>query len=615
MIFTIMPQLNYIKLTTDYRIYDKLTDTLVQEFRDGNFIDVLKTLDARKVELGLTEDDIKNFFIDVYKEWSNNDIETEFYQVDNKLKVLYPEMSIEDRKSLWKEYSLNYQLAFTQMVEITSTDMAYYGKREVVPADKENGNFIYDGKYYKISKDTSLEVFQKRNKEYHAPTNKIAASKQYYKEVYLNDIKITSQILENIKSIINNNNELGANEKQRIISLYSKDKTNVADGQAFRSLESYKQLLDDMGELTPEVEEAFNRILNIHKWDMGDLSIITLAIKPYVYTTIPVTRDTNKNNGEADINMMPTQHKNSEYPLLAALGAISMSLQGDTVLDALAEFMHKYDIDVVQFNSAIKVGEIGTVKIDWENPNKNDIITNLEAQVGFDKSEEGNPNRVHNIPTEAHGLQTNKPEHLIDKQQLIGSQPRRLILADIPETNEDGTLYTIKVASREKPYTKQEFVEHYQELITQNLLEDFRAVDDIFSDPKKLSEFLREQVSTSDKYDNDLLAMFTWDAEKQRFNIPFWDQSVSNRVEELLNGLIRARISKQKMRGGAAVQTAAVGMSKKINVRYQKDGKILDTYDEWLEKNPEGTKAQYEEYTKGCTLAYMECMLPLWSRD
>lgn len=612
MVFTLMPHLNYIKLTNNYSIYTKLPDDLVQEFRDSNFIDVLKTLDARKTEFNLTEDDIKGFFKEVYQEWSNNDINNEFEQVLDKLQRQYPEAKVDDLREMWKEYSLNYQLAFTQMVELTGTDIAYFGKREVAPTTKEDSNFIYDGKYYKISKDNTLDVFQKRNKEYHAPTNKIAISKQYYKEVYLKDIKITSQILENVESIISNNEELSPEEKTRIIDLY-KESVNVADGQAFRSLSSYKQLLSDMGELDSETEDAFNRIITTGKWDLGDLSIITLAIKPYVYTTIPVTRDTNKKNGESDINMMPTQHKNSEYPLLASLGAISMSLKGNTVMEAMVEFMNKHDIDVIQFNSAVKVGEIGTVNIDWQNSNKNDIVSNLEAQCGFDKSEEGNPNRVHLIPTEAHGIQTNKPEHLIDKQQLIGSQPRRLILADIPETNSDGSIYTINVNG--KNYTKSEFVEHYQELITQNLLEDFKTVDEMFADPKKLSEFLREQVSTSDKYDNDLLAMFTWDAEKQRFNIPFWDQSVANRVEELLNGLIRTRISKQKMRGGAAVQTAAVGMSKKINVRYQKDGKVLDTYNEWLENNPNGTKEKYQEYTKGSQLAYMECMLPLWSKD
>lgn len=617
MIFTLMPHLNYLKLTTDYSIYTKLPDEVVQSFRDSNFIDVLKTLDARKTEFNLTEDNIKNFFKEVYTQWSDNDINTEFESVLPQLRVQYPEANLDVLKAMWKEYSLNYQLAFTQMVELTSTDMAYYGKREVEQTTKENSNFMYNGKYYKITKDTSLDVYQKRNKEYHAPTNKIAASKQYYREAYVKDIEIVSQILENIKSIVNDNTELGSDEKARIVKLYSDELVNLADGQALRSLPSYKQLLSDMGELTPEVEEAFDRIINTGKWDMGDLSIITLAIKPYVYTTIPTTRDTVKKNGQADVNMMPTQHKNSEYPLLAALGAISMSLKGNTVMEALAEFMGKHNIDVLQFNSAVKVGEIGTVKIDWENPNKADIVSNLEAQCGFDKSEEGNPSRVHMIPTEAHGIQTNKPEHLIDKQQLVGSQPRRLILADIPETNPDGTPYTIEVNG--KAYTKTEFVEHYQELITQNLLEDFRAVDEIFADPRKLSEFLREQVSTSDKYDNDLLSMFTWDAEKQRFNIPFWDQSVANRVEELLNGLIRARISKQKMKGGAAVQTAAIGMSKKINVRYRKqvDGKwvVLDTYDEWLAKNSNSTREQYQEYTKDSQLAYMECMLPLWSKD
>ena len=372
-----------------------------------------------------------------------------------------------------------------------------------------------------------------------------------------------------------------------------------------------------MGELSPEVEEAFDRIIKTKKWDLGDLSIITLAIKPYVYTTIPVERDTTKRDGSVETLMVPTQHKNSEYPVLAALGAISMELQNNPVLEAIKEFMDKHRIDVIHFNSVVKVGELGTVTLDWTNPNKDEIVQSLDKQCGFDTMEEGNPSRVHKIPTESWGIQTNKPEHLIDKQQLVGSQPRRLILADIPETNPDGTPYTIDVNG--KKYTKKEFVTHYQNLIIANLKQSYNSVDKLFKNPQRLAEFLRDQIATSDKYDADLLDAFTWDAENQRFSSPFWDQSISNRVEELLNGLIRNRISKQKARGGSAVQAAGIGMTKKLNVRYRRettDGyEILDTYEEWLEKNPQGTKDQYEEYIGDAQLAYMECLLPLWSKD
>ena len=615
LIFTLMPQLNYIKInTSDYKIFSGKQD-LIDKFNGGNFIDAIKHLENKKIDLGLTEKDLRDFFIEVYESWFNEDIAKEFKQAESLLNVLYEKKSIEEKFELWENFSLNSQFAFTQMVQLTSTDLAFFGDRKVEKTNKENSNFSYNGEYYKIISDTALDKFQKRNKEYHAPTNKIATNKEYYREVYVSDYEIPSQIQEAAINIIKNNNLLDSTEKKRIIDMYSGN-VNVADGQAYRSLSSYKQLIKDFGEMDKETEAAFDRIIKTHEWDLGDLSLITLAIKPYMYDVIPTERDTNKLDGSQNNISVPTQHKNSEYPILAALGAISLELKDSIPLRALEKFMSKHQIDVIQFESAVKVGITGVSNVNWNASSPDYIVYDLEKYCGFDVNEDGIPTRVHKISTAAWGEQTKKPEHLIDKQQLVGSQPRRLILADIPDTNPDGSPYTIKVSSREEPYTKDEFVKHYQELITQNILDDFRKVDKIFSDPVKLSEFLREQVCSSNKYDNDMIDMFTWNIEENRFNIPFWDQSIANRVEELLNGLIRNRISKQKMRGGSAVQTAAVGLTKKLNVRYQdENGEVKDTFEEYLKKNPEASKEDYRRYLGNTRLAYMECLLPMWSKD
>ena len=163
--------------------------------------------------------------------------------------------------------------------------------------------------------------------------------------------------------------------------------------------------------------------------------------------------------------------------------------------------------------------------------------------------------------------------------------------------------------------TVDEFKSHYQELITASLLEDFSAVDEIFKDPHQLEAFLQESIASSTKYDEDLLEMFTWDDTTKRFKIPFWNRTVANRVEEILLALIKNRIGKQKIAGGAAVQTAAVGLSKELNVRYQKNGKILDTFNEYMAKNPNKNADDYDKYIDGATLAYMEVYLPMWSKD
>lgn len=632
MIFTLMPQLNYAKINVvNHPIFSKIKPEYQDKFNGISFLDAIRTLSSYKglsatedsvISDTILEEDLKGFFTEVFNDVSERDFNSEWEEVKGIIG--------ETERNNYREYYYNYMYAWTQMVELTATDTAFFGKRKVKEVNSakeadfshtryimENGKRKAIKHHYKIVSDDTLSVFQKRNKEYHAPTNKVAIRKSYFKEVYLNDIEIQSEIMYNAINIIKNNPNLSKTAKGRLIEAYTK-RVNVADGQSYRSLESYMEILDAKGQLTPEQRESFNRIIHQHTWDEGDLNIIALAIKPYFYATVPTSRSTTDVTGNRNTVMSPTQHKNSELPLTAALGAISASLSNSVTLQAMSTFMSQHNIDVIHFNSVVKVGETGTISIDHESTSAQEVIDKLERACGFDASMEGNPEIVHDIPTESWGEQLSKPEHLLDARQLVGSQIRRLILADLP-TDPNYKIWVPRTGldghKNGEWMTVAQFKEHYQDLITASLLEDFSSVDEIFKDPHKLEAFLQESIASSTKYDEDLLEMFTWDEENKRFKIPFWNRTVSNRVEEILLALIKNRIGKQKIAGGAAVQTAAVGLSKELNVRYQKDGKLLDTYNDWLAKNPEGNPDQYEEYIKGATLAYMEVYLPMWSKD
>lgn len=652
LVFTLMPQLNYVKINiADHPIFNKIKPEYQDKFDGISFLDAIRALSSYRglsatedsvVSDTILEEDLKDFFTEVFMGTEANPgvAERDF---NNEWAQVMPVIGQSEQEH-YREYYYNYMYAWPQMVEMIATDTAFFGKRKVKEvssakeADFSHTRYIIENDqrkaikhHYKIVSDDTLSVFQKRNKEYHAPTNKVAIKKPYFREVYIEDIMIKSEIMHNAIKIIKDNPNLSKPAKERLIEAYTK-KVNVADGQSYRSLESYMEILDAKGQLTPEQRESFNRIIHQHTWDEGDLNIIALAIKPYFYATLPKSRSTKDVVGNKNIVMSPTQHKNSELPLTAALGAISASLSNSATLKALDTFMSKHNIDVVHFNSVVKVGETGTISIDQESTSVDEIVGKLEKDCGFDSFPEGDPEIVQEIPTESWGEQLSKPEHLLDARQLVGSQIRRAVLADLPETQEvpvldengneviiDGKVLTKKVPYtidiNGKTYTTKEFKEHYQDLITASLLEDFSSVDEIFKDPHKLEAFLQESIASSAKYDEDLLKMFTWDEENKSFKIPFWNRTVSNRVEEILLALIKNRIAKQKIAGGAAVQTAAVGLSKDLNVRYKKDSKLLDTYREWLEKNPEGNPDQYEKYIEGATLAYMEVYLPMWSKD
>ena len=644
MIFTFMPRLNYVKVGDNHAIFAKIAanghQDIVNSLAGGNFIDVIRKLDAERNNLGIDENDIKGFFQEIFLNDFNKDFEEEFKEFEKiasraNISQLNDLKNKGKLKEVYREYSMNFQFAFTQLVQLTCTDMAFYGKRKVSEVKNiAESNFIHNGKYYKIVSDNALEVFQKRNKEIHAPTKHIHAKKEF-REVVVADHKVMSEIISNVKAAIINNKHLSKAFKDNIIAAF--EEIDVSDGQSYRSLESYMELLESLGKLDDETRECFNNILH-GKFDEGNFYKVALAIKPYFYSTLQTERDTYDKNGKRNIIMRPNQHKNSEYPLMAVTIAAG-ALGNSKVLKGLNLFMKDNNIDVVHFDSVVKVG--GQLNLDLsqtlDSPKK--IADDLTSQI-FDAN--GNEINVDKIPTSGWGIQTNKDEHLMDKQQLIGSQPRRLVFADIPEftIDKNGNLTEYKIAvtgsqdkkngkgsgNRIKNYTKAEFLKHYQEIISEDIIQAFTSVDSMFKDINVLSRFLQENVATSDKYDDDMIQMFSVNDKKNGFVLPFWDATVSNKVEELLNSVIKNRVVKQKIKGGAVVQTAAVGLTKELNVRYRKlikdengdviGQEIIPTYSEWLQKNPKGNREQYENtVAKDAVVAYMECYLPLWSKD
>lgn len=619
--FCFLPRLNYVKIGTKHTIFEK--EGIRELIQGKSFLDAIRVLDnaENRTKYNLEDSDLEQLFKEVYLEDFNKDFAEEYKYVkpmllkNNQLNKLEENSKLEEA---YREYVMNYNFAFTQMVQLTCTDLAFFGKKTIEETTEEESNFrhtfTYNGKtytkFYKITSDNALDVFQKRNKQYHAPTKKINTSKKsIFREAVFEDIELMSEILDNVKASIINNPHLSNNLKNNIITTFNK--INVADGQSYRSLRSYMEVLEAAGKLDEETKECFTAILN-NKYDDGMFYKVALALKPYFYSTLRSERDTTDANGNPYISMNPTQHKNSEYPLMVltiAAGALNKS----TVLKGINKFMSDNNIDVVHFESVVKVGLDSKLSINLNLATAKDIANYLKNQI---TDEKGNEINIKKIPVADWGIQTDKPEHLIDKQQLIGSQPRRMVLADIP----DDPNYRINVDGIQM--TKKQFVEEYQKLISQELLDKFSQVDNIFKDIKVLSRFLQDNVVTSNKYDDDMIRMFTIDAEGKNFILPFWDATVSNKVDELLNALIRNKIVKQYIRGGAVVQTAAVGLTNELNVRYKvKDEKTntyrqIKTYREWLKENPNGTHEQYENTeAKDAILDYMECYLPFWSKE
>lgn len=460
-------------------------------------------------------------------------------------------------KDALREYYWNSKLATSQIIQLTTTDLAFY---------------------------KNLEDFQKRYKEVHAPALRLNTKATYKGErigrdwertIYLKDDEIVSSVLEDIKTVLDERvrrNEMTKIDRDNIISKFRN--VNVADAQAYRSLSSYRAILGMSGQWTDDMEQAYNNFKN-GDWNIKDFNIIWQTKKPYVYTQV------NNNSGiEGHTGIKtPVQHKNSEFLLLAMHELIAGPLGRSGKLKAINKFMEDNQIDVVQFESTTKVGKQGVIDLNDVNTEA-DVIQRLKDATGIGFGNE-NPNVVHKVSYEDYGIQTATPEHAIDAVQLVGTQIRKLITADIS----DDTIIEVNG----KKMTKKEWLDLYNAINTENILQAFADVDEIFKDPKKVEEILLEEIRGNQRYGVDMMRACTLD-ENNNFNIPLFDPVQSQRVQTLLNSVIKSRITKQKIRGGALIQVSDYGLTDELHVVFEGEG-------------------------ANKRIKYLECYIPAYSRE
>lgn len=453
-------------------------------------------------------------------------------------------------KAKLREYFWNSKFATSQIIELTTTDLAFY---------------------------KNIEDFQKRYKEVHAPALRLNTNSKYGRKwertVYLKDDEIKSPVLDDIATVLDSRVAKGEMSKRdRDLILNKFREVNVADAQAYRSLSSYRAILDMSGQWTDDMQRAFDNFQE-GKWDVSDFNIIWQTKKPYVYTQV---NNMSGIEGHSGIKT-PVQHKNSEFLLLAMHQLIAGPLGKSSKLRAINEFMEENQIDVIQFESTTKVGKQGVIDLNNVHDLKSvkETLKNATTQDGIE-----NPNVVHKISYEDYGIQVATPEHSIDAVQLVGTQIRKLITADIADTA------VINVGG--KSMTKKEWLDMYNAINTENIIQAFKDVNEIFKDPKEIEKVLLEELRGNQRYGIDMIRSVTLN-EKRQFNIPLFDPVQSQRVQQLLNSIIKNRITKQKIKGGALIQVSDYGLTDELNIVFEGEG-------------------------ENKRIKYLECYMPAYSR-
>lgn len=461
---------------------------------------------------------------------------------------VYSEEGMNDRM---REWFWNSTYFTSQFIELTTTDLAYY---------------------------KNLEDFQKRNKQDHAPAERLntlatwngkpvlvnndGSRRTTRRVIYLKDNILPANSMDSINEILearvkDKNDAFTAYDKAAIMSIFNK--VNVADAQAYNTLPSFRSTQIMAGMWSDAEETAYNNIMN-NKWTASDFLVLWNTRKPYLYT------QKNQPDGMGGIMKVPTQHKNSEFLLLT--GAMFGQILHSSKLQALNDFMVKNNIDSAMFESAVKDGLQGTINLN-DATNYASTMTVLENVTRLNSKE--NPNVVHEFDYNDYGIQTSTPEHGIDKVQLVGTQIRRLISSDM-NPNRDPNF---KLKYKDREFTQEEWMNYFNAINTANIQEAFKEVSDKFNDIHEVEKELIREVRSNPRYGTDLIRALTLD-ENGNFNIPLIDPSQTLRIQALLNSILKNRVTKQKINGGALIQASPFGLdeSKQPQIVYNEDGSI-----------------------------------------
>lgn len=556
-------------------------------------------------DLGLVDDLIDKAVEYILNTRFEDFIEKPYIKYNNRLEgALLEEGAIKSKEGLnsaLEEYFWNHTYMTAQLIQLTTTDLAFY-------------------------KD-SID-FQKRYKEIYAAGTKLNTLSTYGKEIqrtiYLSDQIITSSNLSKIKLSINNAVKEGRISKKDGDTIIEKFyDINVTDAQAYRTLDSMRSVLDMIGAWTPEMEEALNRFER-GEWDMTDMNIVWQTIKPFLFTQI------SKPNGFGGSIKVPHHNKNSEFLLLSVYEMIASSVGNSPKMRALNRFMLDNNIDVAEFESAVKVGGQGTINLNYSDKKLKEWISNneekvkeLEAVLGkkidnansfkkandtlvaegkiseeeynsrfeyieldYDealeilnnaiRNEDGTENKqvIHELPYRDYIIAQPTPEHIFDAEAVFGSQFRNLIISDLP----DNFSVTINGIS----YNKKQTLDLYQSLIVENLLENYKDIKDKFSSIEELQKHLLFLVKGNPKYGRDIVNALqlveiinpiTGNKEKV-FNIPLYSPNITNKLQELITSMFKNSITKQHIKGGACTLVSNFGYTDTLHILHNEDGSI-----------------------------------------
>lgn len=357
-------------------------------------------------------------------------------------------------------------------------------------------------------------------------------------------------------------------EAYRIAKGY-RDGVNSADAQGYTSLDAHKESMQSRGMWTVgegethEQAEIFWRTeSDYNKWPDFAKKLVLKPLKTFYFGS----------KFDPILNMMVfTQIKHATTPLYPAFTKNVPELEVlRNRVEATGEFEGLPKIDVVNLESAVKVGKTSTIEYTSGN---SEYLKNPKSVQTIDSANERAP---FILPTDS------------SDDQKDGSQFVKLITADM----NDGAEYTT-VEGFEKITTKAikslnntlyaEKIRRSADQLAKQL-----GLDEYYANPHdrqsqlkflyNLKELLEEQIESRDLPDNYSIALEIQNLEtKYSYAMPLSFPAYAKKFEIAMAALYKSRVLTQKLPGGAAVQIAEYGIAEN-NLKYYRfdaEGNLL----------------------------------------
>ena len=612
--FCFFPELN----STDFTYKNK------NKTYTGKYLEIYKQLKDENLNadiLVFTERCIKDIIEDISNSYIRFlEYKKEFYVDETGTVINKHNVKLSKNYDIAKEqiklFAYNLAFSTSQIVQLTTTDLAYYkNMTDVFKRFKETVAPFRS--YYSLGKNQRFIIIKDHIG--------LPLQEKDINEA-LNYAEKKGTLSKDMRSIIEHS--YGKNQ----------DGFNWTDAQSYRSIPSYKWLMIHSGAIKEgdATSKALDN-LSAGKFDFKDFTLLAKVIKPFCYGVRFIPNGIN-NEGVEDNIAVPIQIKNSEVPLL--LGRLLLSAYYNTgdknsplyekacKLKAFEDFMEKNNLDAIHVESTIKVGGFNKVNIDTE-VNK-DLTTEGYNQTinKLNKALEDNPNIIHEISYEDAGISVPTPDEWKDADVNIGVQLVRELASNIADNTE--------ITLGEKTYKGQEITKLFHDIFIDNLNIRSKALMEVLENPNKLYKELSKRLDSSGASQlTNLITKMVRNIDNGEYQplLSYFDPYLGDNISKVLYSMIRNTITTQKTLGGIAYQMCAYGTGDDLNIRHLNNNKNLIFNEKEFNGIEECNsdykmslyqmKNKYKTYdnyiksqdAKAVSLAYWEVAIPMYSKE